>query len=60
MISKIIKWHDEGNVFNAELVALAKNINEAFTHIAINAALDRVINRRNAPFHLKKDIEKPF
>lgn len=47
-------------MFNAKLVALAKNINEAFTHIAINAALDGVINRWNVSFDFKEDIEEPF
>jgi len=38
----------------------AKNIDKAFAHVAIDAALDRVINRRNAFFNLKKNIEEPF
>lgn len=47
-------------MYDAEVMAFAKDINEAFAHVAINTALDRVIDGRNAPFHLKENIEEPF
>lgn len=56
----IIQRHDEGDVFDAEVMVFAKDINEALAHIAVNATLDRISNRGNAPFHLKEDVEEPF
>ena len=42
------------------MMMLAKNINESLTHIAIDATLDRVVNRRNTAFNFKQDVEKPL
>ena len=39
---------------------LTENIDKTFAHIAINAALDRIFNGWDSPFHFKKNIEKPF
>ena len=47
-------------MFNAKMNVLAKDIDKPFTHVAIYAALDGIINRRDAPFHLKKNIEEPL
>lgn len=55
-----IKRHDERNMHNPKIVMFTEDINEAFTHISINSALDGVIDRRNAPLHLKEDVEEPF
>ena len=47
-------------MYDAEVMAFAKDINEAFAHIAIDAALDGIIDGRNAPFHLKENVKEPF
>ena len=47
-------------MFDAKLVVLAKDINEAFAHIAIDAALDGIIDGRYVPFDFKENVKEPF
>ena len=56
----LVKRHNERYVLNVKFVMFAKDINQSFTHIAINTALDRVVNRRNTSFDFKENIEEPF
>ena len=60
LIADIIQWHKEGDVLDAEMIVFAENINQPFAHVAIDTALDGVINRGNPPFHLKKNIKEPL
>ena len=60
IIFEIIKWHDERNMFNAKIMLFTEYIDETFTHVAINPTLDRIINGRDSPFHLKENVKEPF
>ena len=56
----VIKWHDKWDVFDVEVMMLAKNIDESFTHITINAALNRIVNWRDTMLNLKEYVEEPL
>ena len=56
----IIQWHDERYIFYSEIILFTENINQPFTHVAINTALDGVIDGRDAPFYFKENVKKPF
>lgn len=56
----LVKRHNERYVLNVKFVMFAKDINQSFTYIAIDTALDRVVNRRNTSLDFKENIEEPF
>lgn len=47
-------------MFDMQVVVFAEDINEAFAHITINTALDRIIVGGNTTLNLKEDIKEPF
>ena len=57
---KLVNWHDKRNALDVKLMMLTKNINQTFTHIPVDAALDGVIDRGDSTFNLKKDVKEPF
>ena len=50
---KIFERHDEWNVLDMKMMMFAENVNKPFTHIAIDAALDRIVNRGDTVLNLK-------
>ena len=50
---KIFERHDEWNVLDMKMMMFAENVNKPFTYIAIDAALDRIVNRGDTVLNLK-------
>ena len=55
----VIQRHNQRNVLDAQVMVLTKDVDETFAHVAIDAALYRVVDWRHAALYLKKDIKKP-
>ena len=53
----IIKWHNQRYVLDSQMMFFAEHIDKTFTHIAIDATLDWIIDRRHTAFYLKKNIK---
>ena len=60
LIADIIQWHNEGDVLDAEMIMFTENINQPFAHVAIDTALDGVIDRGNATFYFKENVKEPI
>lgn len=54
---KIINGHDKRYMLNPEMMALTKNIDEAFAHVAIDTALYGVVNGWDPSLYLKKNVK---
>jgi len=50
---KIFERHDEWNVLDMKMMMFAEDIDKPFAHIAIDTALDRIVNRGDTAFNLK-------
>lgn len=55
-----IKWHNKWDIHDLQMMVLAKDVDESFTHISINATLDWIIDRGYTAFYFKKNVEKPL
>ena len=56
---KIFERHDEWNVLDMKMMMFAENVNKPFTHIAIDAALYRVVYRRDMALNFEKNVKEP-
>lgn len=56
-LREIIKRHDEGYMFNLQMMVFAEYIDKPFTHVAVDTTLDRVGYWRNTSLNFKQNVK---